>query len=234
MVLVPAPIAKKEVIVTHASTTANDIELQTTTTTPDSSASSLCCSCCSCCNVFLLKSGRALKAAKAQFWDGEDTLFFSLVLVSRVSFRISFFFFASFFFFLASGDFFWIKLVVMEVLEISLQVYSLATSATNSQVDEVSLSAWIIAANFIVLPLVIILVPLVCSSSQHSSHHYVMATVMVVEVLFDVSIKKSTHFFFVSFVVSYFNINYISLTSQRFFFIRNYTLLSGCCLDLVP
>ena len=75
VVLVPAPIAKKEVIDTHASTTANDVELQTTTTTPDSSASSLCCSCCSCCNVFLLKSGRALKAAKAQFWDGEDTFF---------------------------------------------------------------------------------------------------------------------------------------------------------------
>ena len=74
----------------------------------------------------------------------------------------------------------------MEVLEISLQVQSLATSATNSQVDEVSLSAWIIAANFIVLPLAILVGPWMCSSSSHaSSHHIVMATVMVIEVLFD-------------------------------------------------
>ena len=92
----------------------------------------------------------------------------------------------SFLYFLASGEFFWIKLVVMEVLEISLQVQSLATSATNSQVDEVSLSAWIIAANFIVLPLAILVGPWMCSSSSHaSSHHIVMATVMVIEVLFD-------------------------------------------------
>jgi hypothetical protein len=87
----------------------------------------------------------------------------------------------------ASGEFFWLKLVIMEILEISLQINSLATSATNSQVDEVSLSAWIIAANFIVLPLAIVFVPLICSSSQHSSQYFVMATVMVVEVLFDVS-----------------------------------------------
>ena len=74
----------------------------------------------------------------------------------------------------------------MEVLEISLQINSLATSATNSQIDEISISAWIIAANFIVLPLAIVLVPWICSSSQHaSSHHSVLATVMVIEVLFD-------------------------------------------------
>ena len=76
----------------------------------------------------------------------------------------------------------------MEMLEISLQINSLATSATNLQIDEISLSAWIIAANFIVLPLAIVLVPWIClsSSSQHaSSHHSVLATVMVIEVLFD-------------------------------------------------
>ena len=74
----------------------------------------------------------------------------------------------------------------MEVLEISLQIYSLTTSATTSNVDEVSLSAWIIAANFIVLPLAIMLGPWLCSSSPDaSSHHSMMATIMLVEVLFD-------------------------------------------------
>ena len=129
--------------------------LTPTTSGTTAAASSSCCGCGSFCGLLFLKTMNAMKAAKAQFWD-------------------------------ASGDFFWVKLVVMEVLEISLQIYSLSTSATSSHVDAVALSAWIIAANFIVLPLSIMLVPLVCSSSsQASSHHSVMATVMVIEVLFD-------------------------------------------------
>ena len=100
VVLVPPPDAKKEVIVTNDddTTAASDVELQTPTTTADFSASSLCCSCCSCCDVFILKSFYALKAAKAQFWDGEDTffslLFFSLFyLGSHLFLRVSFLFF---------------------------------------------------------------------------------------------------------------------------------------------
>ena len=87
----------------------------------------------------------------------------------------------------ASGDFFWLKLVLMEVFEISIQLSSLATSATNSQVDEVLFSAWIIAANFVILPLAIMLVPLICSRLKNnaSSSHVTWATVMVIEVLFD-------------------------------------------------
>ena len=86
VVLVPAPAAKKDVIITNEedTTAASDVELQTPTTATDSSASLLCCSCCVCCNVFILKGGRALKAAKAQFWDGEDTLFFAFLLLFSI------------------------------------------------------------------------------------------------------------------------------------------------------
>ena len=100
VVLVPAPEAKNEVIVTNDNdtTAASDVEQQGPTTKTDSSSSSLCCSCCSCCNIFILKSVYALKAAKAQFWDGKDTdTFFSLLF--SFLFRISSFFFASFFLF---------------------------------------------------------------------------------------------------------------------------------------
>ena len=89
----------------------------------------------------------------------------------------------------ASGQFFWLKLVCMEVLEISIQLNSFKTSATSSHVDEVSLSAYLIAANLIVLPLVILVVPYVCQQRRTGgatlSNHAVISTVMVVEVLFD-------------------------------------------------
>jgi hypothetical protein len=81
----------------------------------------------------------------------------------------------------ASGDFFYLKLIVMEILEITLQLTSLATSATSSHAGEVLLSSLLIAANFIVLPLIILIVPKLCKSNPNA----LMATVMVVEVLFD-------------------------------------------------
>ena len=77
MMVLPAPEAKNEVIVTNDDNTTvatSDVELQLPATT--AAESELCCSCCSCCNVFILKSIYALKAAKAQFWDGEDTFSF--------------------------------------------------------------------------------------------------------------------------------------------------------------
>ena len=82
VVVVPAAAEEEDIIVTNDNdTTASDVEVQTTPiTTTDSPASSLCCNCCSCCNVFVLKSFYTLKAAKAQLWDGEDTLLFLLVL----------------------------------------------------------------------------------------------------------------------------------------------------------
>ena len=80
----------------------------------------------------------------------------------------------------ASGEFFWLKLVLMEIFEMTLQVQSLATSAAKSQVNDVALSAGIIAANFVVLPLVIILTPKI-----FASHHAVIAAIMIVEVFFD-------------------------------------------------
>ena len=75
--------------------------------------------------------------------------------------------------------------MLMEMIEITIQINSLASSATKSQVDDVVLSAIIIAANLIILPLVIILGPRCIQASSASSNHVRVAAVMVVEVLFD-------------------------------------------------
>jgi hypothetical protein len=85
----------------------------------------------------------------------------------------------------ASGEFFPLKLMLMEIIEITIQINSLASSATKSQVSDVVLSAIIIAANLIILPLVIILGPRCIQASSASSNHVRVAAVMVVEVLFD-------------------------------------------------
>ena len=84
----------------------------------------------------------------------------------------------------ATGKHFVLKLAFMEFLEIALQLQSLTTSATTSHVQEVSLSAQIIAANFIVLPLMILAAPILCSRWLHHKS-LLVAAVMVVEVLFD-------------------------------------------------
>ena len=66
--LVLAPAAKDTDTDIRAATGINH-----DTTAGDSPVSSFCDCCCSCCSgVFVLKSVNAMKAAKAQFWDGED------------------------------------------------------------------------------------------------------------------------------------------------------------------
>ena len=82
----------------------------------------------------------------------------------------------------ASGMFFPLKLMIMEVVEIGIQINSLTSGATKSHVSNVVLSAIIIAANLILLPLVIVL-PSKCFKSE--SAYVGVASVMVVEVLFD-------------------------------------------------
>ena len=73
----------------------------------------------------------------------------------------------------------------MEMIEIAIQINSLTSGATKSQVHHVVLSAIIIAANLIILPLVIILGPKCIREASASSNHVRVAAVMVVEVLFD-------------------------------------------------
>jgi len=80
----------------------------------------------------------------------------------------------------ANGQFFFLKLVLMEILEMAIQINSLTTSAPTSHVDDVAISSLIIAANFIILPIAIIVAPKIFKSS-----HAVIATLMVVEMLFD-------------------------------------------------
>ena len=71
------------------------------------------------------------------------------------------------------------------MIEIAIQINSLTSGATKSQVHHVVLSAIIIAANLIILPLVIILGPKCIREASASSNHVRVAAVMVVEVLFD-------------------------------------------------
>ena len=82
----------------------------------------------------------------------------------------------------ASGKFFWLKLAVVEIIELAIQMNSLAIGATNSHVDDVVLSTIIIATNLIVLPLMIVFGPR-CFKSESS--YASLAAVMVIEVLFD-------------------------------------------------
>ena len=84
----------------------------------------------------------------------------------------------------ASGTYFFLKLMIMEVVEVAIQINSLTRGAKKSQVNDVVLSAIIIAANLIVLPLVIVLGPK-CIKSSASSSDVSIAAVMVIEVLFD-------------------------------------------------
>jgi hypothetical protein len=90
-----------------------------------------------------------------------------------------------FLWFLFAGDFFPLKLMLMEMIEIAIQINSLTSGATKSQAKDVVLSAIIIAANLIILPLVIVLGPKCIRESSASSNHVRVAAVMVVEVLFD-------------------------------------------------
>ena len=84
--------------------------------------------------------------------------------------------------FLFAGDFFPLKLMLMETIEVAIQINSLTTGAKKSHVNDVAVSAVIIAANLIVLPLVIVFGPR-CFKSE--SKYVGVAAVMVVEVLFD-------------------------------------------------
>ena len=85
----------------------------------------------------------------------------------------------------ASGAYFSLKLVLMEIIEIAIQLNSLASGAKTSHVNDVVLSAIIISANLIVLPLVIVLGPKCIHKTSASSNQATVAAVMVVEVLFD-------------------------------------------------
>ena len=85
----------------------------------------------------------------------------------------------------ASGSYFPLKLMLMEMIEIIIQLNSLASGATKSQVNNVVLSALIIAANLILLPLVIVLGPKCTNASSATSSDVSIAAVMMVEVLFD-------------------------------------------------
>ena len=85
----------------------------------------------------------------------------------------------------ASGSWFKLKLMLMEMIELAIQLNSLASGATKSQVNDVVLSALIIAANLILLPLVIVFGPKCVNASSATSSDVSIAAVMVVEVLFD-------------------------------------------------
>ena len=85
----------------------------------------------------------------------------------------------------ASGAFFALKLMLMEMIEIAIQINSLASGAKTSHVNDVVLSAIIISANLIILPIVIVLGPKCINASSASSNDASIAAVMVVEVLFD-------------------------------------------------
>tara|TARA_B110000090_G_scaffold8694_1_gene8960 strand:- start:164 stop:2179 length:2016 start_codon:yes stop_codon:yes gene_type:complete len=84
----------------------------------------------------------------------------------------------------ASGKWYVLKLMLMEMVEVAIQINSLTSGAKTSHVDDVVLSAIIIAANLVVLPLVLVLGPK-CIKSSASSNDVSIAAVMVVEVLFD-------------------------------------------------
>ena len=81
----------------------------------------------------------------------------------------------------ANGRYFWVKLLIIEVVEIIVQFTSLASSAVDSDADEVVLSAQVLALTCIVLPLNVLLSPRFCKLS----HYTRLATVIVLEVSFD-------------------------------------------------
>ena len=87
----------------------------------------------------------------------------------------------------ATGKLFWLKLVIMEVLDIVLQLNSITTSAPTSNVGEVAVSAAIIATNLMVLPIMIAAAPFVFKYMKWSDNTSTSTIVamMLAEVLFD-------------------------------------------------
>lgn len=82
----------------------------------------------------------------------------------------------------AGGDFFWLKLVLLEISEIALQLNSVTTTASTSHVREISMSALLVSANLVVLPLLILLSRWIFPSLETVG---ICAVVLLVEVVFD-------------------------------------------------
>jgi len=86
----------------------------------------------------------------------------------------------------ATGLYFWLKLCVLEVLEMALQINSLDTSAPSSHVSDVVLSSLVIALNFIILPVAILVVPKFNHTATNDKNSDVgIGRIMMVEVIFD-------------------------------------------------
>jgi len=65
----------------------------------------------------------------------------------------------------ANGKFFPLKLVLLEIFEMGLQLYSLVSSSQNSDAAEVTISATVLALNLMVLPVVTLLAGFIFKSA---------------------------------------------------------------------
>jgi hypothetical protein len=79
----------------------------------------------------------------------------------------------------ATGEFFWVKLALFETIDVFFQFSSFLASATSSHVSEVTISAYVLSANLIVFPIMIVCAPRLIKSNA------VVKTMMLCEVGFD-------------------------------------------------
>ena len=82
---------------------------------------------------------------------------------------------------LPSGQYFWVKLVILEIMEICIQLNSVMTSAATSHVNDVAISAILVSANLVLFPLMLLISGKLFPSSKYAK----IATLMLVEVFFD-------------------------------------------------
>ena len=85
-------------------------------------------------------------------------------------------------FWLAGGELFWLKLVILEILEIGLQLKSITATAASSHVTEISMSVFVLSANLVVLPLLIRLSRRLFPSLEMFG---ICAVILLVEIVFD-------------------------------------------------
>ena len=67
--------------------------------------------------------------------------------------------------FYAHGKWFPLKLVLMEMFEMTIQLYSLMSSSQNSDAAEVTISATLLALNLMVLPVVTVVAGVIFKSA---------------------------------------------------------------------
>ena len=99
--------------------------------------------------------------------------------VSQVMFRLGFVFYTEFWD--CRGRYFWMKLALLEVVEVLVQIVSLQESTARTDAGDVITTSLIIGLNCIIVPMVAVVYPKVYSVSSRS----VLSLIIVAEVFFD-------------------------------------------------